>query len=168
MKKSGAPYRVDSGERLRDRLSKTRRRFAERLNTLVTRKKAIDPSLLEGIEEILLTSDIGLEITEQLIQALRQRIDQESIDQPEQLKAILKDEMISCLEPSQDLLPPGLPGKSPGMLQAIMFVGVNGVGKTSTIAKMAHYFQARGERAMLVAADTFRAAAIEQATPTSP
>ena len=145
-----------------NKLSKTRRKLTDRLNTLLTSKKVIDPPLLEDLEEILFTSDIGVEITQHLIDGLKQRIEKESLNKPGQLKAILKKEIVSSLEASQDLSTLNIPDKAPSILHVTMFVGVNGVGKTTTIAKMSHYFQARGERVMMVAADTFRAAAIEQ------
>jgi len=148
--------------RLWDKLSRTRRRLTDRLNTAITGRKVIDPSLLEDLEEILLTSDIGVETTGQLIEALQERVEQNSVVKPEQVKAILKEEMISFLEASQDLSAFTVPDESPGALHAIIFVGVNGVGKTTTIAKMAHYYQGQGQKVMLVAADTFRAAATEQ------
>lgn len=144
-----------------NKLSKTRRRVTDRLNTLITGKKIVDPSLLEDLEEILFTSDIGVETTEQLIEELKKRVDQKSLEKPEQLKAILKKKMVSFLGASQ-VSTFDLSYKSPGILHVVMFVGVNGVGKTTTIAKMAHYFQTQGRKVMLVAADTFRAAAIEQ------
>lgn len=148
--------------RLWDRMSKTRRTLTDRLNTVVTGKKAIDPTLLDDLEEILLSSDIGVETTVQLIEGLKQRVDQKSLDTPEQVKTILKEEMTSFLDASQDLSPLNLPEKVFRTLHVVMFVGVNGVGKTTTIAKMAHYFRAQGQKVMLAAADTFRAAAIEQ------
>ena len=97
-----------------------------------------------------------------MIEGLKQRVDQKSLDKPEQIKTILKEAMISFLEASQDLSTFNIPETVSRTLSVIMFVGVNGVGKTTTIAKMAHYFQAQGQKVMLVAADTFRAAAIEQ------
>jgi fused signal recognition particle receptor len=159
--KEPANGKVPAG-RLWDRLSKTRGRLTDRLNTLITGRKVIDPSLLEDLEEILFTSDIGVETTGQLIEGLKQRVDQKSLEKPEQLKSILKEEMISFLDASQGLSAFNIPEKAPRALHVIMFVGVNGVGKTTTIAKMAHYFRAQGQQVMLVAADTFRAAAIEQ------
>jgi len=151
-----------SGARLWNKLSNTRRKLTDRLNALVTGKNVIDPPLLENLEEILFTSDIGVEVTQQLIEGLTQRIEKKSLSRPEQLKAILKENMVSLLEDGQNLSAVTTKDTSPDTLHVIMFVGVNGVGKTTTIAKMAHYFQAREQRVMLVAADTFRAAAIEQ------
>ena len=149
--------------KLWDKLSKTRRRLKDRLDIVLSGKKAVDSSLLEELEEILFTSDIGVEITEQLIERLQRRVDRKSLDNPEQLKTILKEEMISFLEAGQELSAVNeIPDKARNIVEVIMFVGVNGVGKTTTIAKIAHYFQAQGQKVMLVAADTFRAAAIEQ------
>ncbi|MBE9541852.1 MAG: signal recognition particle-docking protein FtsY [Proteobacteria bacterium] len=148
--------------RLWNKLSNTRRKLTDRLNALVTGKNVIDPPLLENLEEILFTSDIGVEVTQQLIEGLTQRVEKKSLSKPEQLKAILKEKMVSLLEAGQDLSAFNIKDTPPNILHVVMFVGVNGVGKTTTIAKMAHYFQARGQKIMLVAADTFRAAAIEQ------
>ncbi len=148
--------------RLWNKLSKTRRRLTDRINILITGKKVVDPPLLEDLEEILFTSDIGVETTEQLIEGLKQKVDQKSLNKPDQLKTILKKEMVSFLGASQEVSTLDLPYRAPRILHVIMFVGVNGVGKTTTIAKIAHFFQAQGQKVMLVAADTFRAAAIEQ------
>ncbi len=146
-----------------DKLSKTREKLTDRINVLITGKRIIDPCLLEDLEEILFSSDIGVETTGQLIERLKQRVDQKSLDKPEQLKTILREEMISFLELGQDLSAVNAVSEiAPSGIEIIMFVGVNGVGKTTTIAKMAHYYQDQGHKVMLVAADTFRAAAIEQ------
>jgi fused signal recognition particle receptor len=147
--------------RLWNKLSNTRRKLTDRLNALVTGKNVIDPPLLENLEEILFTSDIGVEVTQQLIEELTQRVEKKSLSKPEQLKAILKEKMVSLLEAGHNLSAITVKDTPPNMLHVVMFVGVNGVGKTTTIAKMAHYFQARGQKIMLVAADTFRAAAID-------
>ncbi|NVL91441.1 MAG: signal recognition particle-docking protein FtsY [Desulfobacterales bacterium] len=148
--------------RLRDRLSKTRTRLTDRLNTLLIGKKTVDPVLLEHLEEILFTSDIGVETTVQLIDGLKQRVDQNSLDKPEQVKNILKEQMISLLDASQGLPASNLLEKASRSPYVIMFIGVNGVGKTTTIAKVAYYLRGQGQAVVLVAADTFRAAAIEQ------
>lgn len=163
MNRSGLSHgrRLEGG--LWSKLSKTRRRISDGLNSILGSNRAIDSSLLEEIEEVLFTSDVGVDITEQLVEGLREKVDHKSLGGPEQVKTVLKEEMIFILEAGQqgsrvslaDQLHPGIPG-------VFMFVGVNGVGKTTTIAKMSHYYQAQGESVMLVAADTFRAAAIEQ------
>jgi fused signal recognition particle receptor len=149
--------------KLWSRLSKTRTRLTDRINAMLKGKREIDPTFLEELEEILLTSDIGVDITGQLIERLRQDIDREHLKNLEQLKAVLKQEMISFLESDQGLSVVNKPSDSaPGSLEVIMFAGINGVGKTTTIAKMAKYVQHQGNKVMLVAADTFRAAAVEQ------
>ena len=162
MEKKERAHESASGARLWNKLSNTRRKLTDRLNALVTGKNIIDPPLLENLEEILFTSDIGVEVTQQLIEGLTQRIEKKSLSKPEQLKAILKENMVSLLEDGQNLSAVTIKDTHPNILHVVMFVGVNGVGKTTTIAKMAHYFQAREQRVMMVAADTFRAAAIEQ------
>lgn len=148
--------------RLRDKLSKTRSRLAGRVNALLTGRTAVDPPFLEGLEEVLFTSDIGVETTEQLISDLKEQLDRKSLEKPEQVKTMLQEEMVSLLQVSQEPSLVGSQDRVSQRLEVIMFIGVNGVGKTTTIAKMAHYFQKQGHTVMLAAADTFRAAAIEQ------
>jgi len=161
-KSKSAIGNVTAGK-LWDRLSKTRNRLSDRLNEILRGKREIDPALLEELEEILLTSDIGVDITEQLIDKLQHGMDSKYLKNPEQLKTMLKQEMVSFLESDQDLSAGDkLSDGFPNILEVIMFVGINGVGKTTTIAKMANYVQNQGHKVMLAAADTFRAAAIDQ------
>ena len=148
--------------RLRDKLSKTRMRLAGRLNALLSGRTVIDPPFLEDLEEVLFTSDIGVETTEQLIGDLKEKLDRKSLERPDQVKTMLQEEMVSLLRVSQDRSLVGPHDTASQGQQVIMFIGVNGVGKTTTIAKMAHYLQGQGHTVMLAAADTFRAAAIEQ------
>jgi fused signal recognition particle receptor len=145
-----------------DKLLKTRKRLSERLSSVISGKAVIDLSLLEGLEEILLASDIGVETTEQLLERLKREVDLKTIQAPEQLKAMLKEEMISYLKAGLDKPLAEVSDRSFPGIEVIMFVGVNGVGKTTAIAKMAHRFRGQGQTVLLVAADTFRAAAIEQ------
>ena len=148
--------------RLRDKLSRTRQRLAGRINALLTGRTVIDPSFLEDLEEVLFTSDIGVETTEQLIDYLKEQLDRKSLESTDQVKTMLQEEMVSFLQVSQDRSVSGPHDAVSQGLEVTMFIGVNGVGKTTTIAKMAHYLQEQGHRVMLVAADTFRAAAVEQ------
>ena len=148
--------------RLRDKLSKTRRRLAGRVNALLTGRTVIDSPFLEDLEEVLFTSDIGVETTEQLIGDLKEQLDRKSLERPEQVKTMLHEEMVSLLRVSQERSLVGSQDTVSQGLEVIMFIGVNGVGKTTTVAKMAHHLQGQGHTVMLVAADTFRAAAIEQ------
>jgi fused signal recognition particle receptor len=148
--------------RLRDKLSKTRSRLAGRVNALLTGRTVVDHPFLEDLEEVLFTSDIGVETTEQLINELKEQLDRKSLERPEQVKTMLQEEMVSLLRVSQERSLVGPQDTVSQGLEVIMFIGVNGVGKTTTIAKMAHYLQGQGHTVMLAAADTFRAAAIEQ------
>jgi len=151
------------GSGLWGKLSKTRRRLSDGLNHILGGKRVIDSSLLEELEEVLFASDIGLEITEQLVEGLREKANSKSLEGPEQVKAVLKEEMISILEAGQGGSRVGpIDKEHTGIPEVSMFVGVNGVGKTTTIAKVAYYYQDQGRTVLLVAGDTFRAAAIEQ------
>jgi len=144
--------------RLRDGLSKTRAGLTERLDSLILGKRKIDEDLLEEIEEILFTSDLGVIASQELIDIVRTGVTRKELDNPEVLKEALKQNIIRFLdvpEPLHTVPPKGHP-------LVIMVIGVNGVGKTTSIAKAANLYREQGKRVMLVAADTFRAAAIDQ------
>jgi fused signal recognition particle receptor len=147
-------------KRLRQRLSKTRSGLTDRLDRLVLGKKEIDQDLLEDLEEILFTSDLGVATTQELLDLVQKGIARKELDDPDKLKSALKDHIQTFLTPPDS--EPRTP--SPGEPLVIMVIGVNGVGKTTTIAKAARLFKEQGKSVMLVAADTFRAAAIEQLT----
>ena len=143
--------------RLKDRLSKTRKVFTTRLDTLVLGKKEIDEELLEELEEILITSDIGVQTTVALIDHVREGVERKDLKNPDQLKQALQNHILSFLKVASAAtkIPTGKP-------HIIMVVGVNGVGKTTTIGKLSDRFVREGKNVLLVAADTFRAAAVEQ------
>jgi fused signal recognition particle receptor len=152
----------DRTEGLWHKLSKTRKKLRDRINSAISGKNAVDEQLLEEIEEILFTSDMGIETAEELIDELRQDTSEQRVEGPEGLKEKLKEKIISLLNFDRDpseLMMKNNAGKKP---EVIMFVGVNGVGKTTAVAKMANYFKTQGQKVILVAADTFRAAATEQ------
>ncbi len=143
--------------RLRDRLAKSRERLADRVDRLVLGKKHIDAELLEDLEEILITADLGVQTTQLLLERVRERINRKELQNPEKLRDALREEIEAILTvnaPSMD------PSRAKPFV--IMMIGVNGVGKTTTIGKLAHHFRQDGLTPMLVAADTFRAAAVEQ------
>jgi len=144
-------------KRLKSGLSKTRKLLSTDINDLFTGKKKIDDDLLEELEELLITSDIGVRTTADLIQSIS--IKSSEISGPDQLKNILREKILELLNatirPSQ-----GIVNKP----HVIMVIGVNGVGKTTTIGKLAARFSSSGKKVIIAAADTFRAAAIEQLT----
>jgi len=139
--------------RLRDRLSKTRTTFSSGLDRIFTGKQRIDDDLLEELEELLITSDIGV----QTAMTLMERVSSSKISEVDQIKSFLKDEILAILEPHT-----AEPEKARPAPRVIMIVGVNGTGKTTTIGKLAARATASGEKVLIGAADTFRAAAIEQ------
>ncbi|MFH1490683.1 MAG: signal recognition particle-docking protein FtsY [Pseudomonadota bacterium] len=145
-------------QRLRQGLSKTRSGLTGRLDKLIFGKKEIDEDLIEALEEILFTSDLGVTTTQELIEKVQEGVARKELDNPEKLKEALKTHIRSFLDvEEEDHRNPG-----PGEPMVIMVIGVNGVGKTTTIGKAAHHFKKQGQQVMLVAADTFRAAAVEQ------
>lgn len=142
-------------KRLKSGLSKTRKLLSTDINELFAGKRKIDDELLEELEELLITSDIGVQTTMDLIQSIS--IKSSEISGPDQLKNILREKILELLnattKPSQEIV---------DKPHVIMVIGVNGVGKTTTIGKLAARFSASGKKVIIVAADTFRAAAIEQ------
>ena len=144
--------------RLREGLSKTRSGLAGRLDKVLSGKKQIDEDLLEELEEILFTSDLGVATTRELIETVQAGVARKELDQPEKLRTALKEQIRQFLEVPE--IPHSMPG--PGEPYVNMVIGVNGVGKTTTIAKLGHQAGEQGKTVMFVAGDTFRAAAIEQ------
>jgi fused signal recognition particle receptor len=142
--------------RLKERLSKTRDTLITRVDRLVLGKKEIDDDLLDELEEILITSDLGVMTTQALIESVQQKVKRRELNDPEKLKAYLQQEILRFLEVPQK---PVDYSKKPFI---ILVIGVNGVGKTTTIGKLAQRFREEGKKVMLVAGDTFRAAAGEQ------
>lgn len=145
--------------RLKEGLSRTRQQFTTGLTNLLRGKKAIDEQLLEEIETLLLTADMGVEVTQQLIKDLTERVARKQLNDAEALLQALREDMLAIVQPvARPLILPNH-GEKPFV---ILMVGVNGSGKTTTIGKLAKRFQAEGRTVMLAAGDTFRAAAIEQ------
>ncbi len=141
--------------RLRERLQRTREALSGGLERVFKGRKVVDAELLEDLEELLITADLGVETSLFLIQALQEKLKRRELGDVERLKAALKAEMVALLT-----------GPAPQPLSArprvVLLVGVNGVGKTTTLAKLAHRDRTQGLTTLLVAGDTFRAAAVEQ------
>ncbi len=146
-------------KRLKTRLSKTRSSFVGKVDELFLGKKVIDDELLDDLEEILITADLGVGTTQDLVDAARQKVDRNELSDPAALKKVLKEKISEFIHSSDQSAELVMPDEGPFV---IMVVGVNGVGKTTTIGKMAHKFVSSGQSVMLVAGDTFRAAAVEQ------
>lgn len=150
--------RVSFFEKLRVGLTKTRDEFSNKIDGILKSYKKIDEALFDDLEEVLVTADVGVNTTMKLIDSLKNRIKEEKITEPEEVKQLLKDEIkrlliSSNLDSKLNIEP------SPAV---ILVVGVNGVGKTTTIGKLSHYYKNEGKKVLIAAGDTFRAAAIEQ------
>ncbi|HIG61116.1 MAG TPA: signal recognition particle-docking protein FtsY [Gammaproteobacteria bacterium] len=154
---------VDEGKqgllaRFKQGLSKTRSGLTKNLGRLFLGAKTIDADLLEEIETLLITGDFGVEVTQEIIQDLTDRVSRKTLADSLALRAVLRDLLIAILEPvAQPLVLPA--DAEPAV---VLMVGVNGSGKTTTAGKLAHYFKAAGRKVLLAAGDTFRAAAVEQ------
>jgi len=144
-------------KRLKNGLSKTRQVLTTDIDELFTGKVKVDEDMLEDLEELLITADIGVQTTMDIVDRLRKKAPR--ISGPEDLKEILKDEIRALLK--IDVETSREPAAKP---HVIMVIGVNGVGKTTTIGKLAAKANAAGQKVLIAAADTFRAAAIEQLT----
>jgi len=146
-------------QRLKKGLSKTRESFIKRVDAVFLGKKVIDAELLDELEEILITSDIGIGTTQELLDNAREQVKHKELSDPQILKETLKKEILSYLLQVDKKVILSMPETGP---LVILVLGVNGVGKTTTIGKLAHKFQLAGNKVLMVAADTFRAAAIDQ------
>lgn len=144
-------------KRLKQGLAKTREILTTDIDRLFTGNKKVDDNLLEELEEILITSDIGVQTSTRIIESIVKK--NAKISGPDQLKHALREEIFSILN-THSLLPPS--GKITSKPHVIMVIGVNGVGKTTIIGKLAAKHVAEGKKVLVVAADTFRAAAIKQ------
>ena len=143
--------------RLKRGLAKTRAGFSDQVSTLFLGAKAIDDDLLDAIETLMITSDFGMTVTQEAIEALTKMVARDQLADPAALKLALRSHLLSLLAPSSQGFALGGQGT-----EVILMVGVNGAGKTTTAGKLARYFQHDQRRVMLAAGDTFRAAAVEQ------
>lgn len=151
-----APAKQSWRERLFAGLAKTRAQLGGKLKSLFSRGK-VDDELLEELETLLLTSDVGIEATTHLLDELKKAAKRDKLETPEAIQKALSDALHAVLQPLEQ--PLDVSGHSPFV---IMIAGVNGAGKTTSIGKLAKYFQSQGKSVLLAAGDTFRAAAREQ------
>ena len=143
-------------DKLKAGLGKTRDSLNDKINSVFSNFRKVDEELLDELEEVLIMSDIGVDTATNIISKLRERIKLEKLQEENQVKEALKDELESIL----DKVPNGLKLKTKPSV--ILVVGVNGVGKTTSIGKIANNLKKSGKKVVVAAADTFRAAAVEQ------
>ena len=147
-------------DRMKQAVSRTRESLSTRIEGLVALTRTVDESALEDLESALLTSDLGVQTTARILDALRDRARRQAIEGGEELRALLKQELRAILETPIAQHPPAAnPAEGPNVT---FLVGVNGTGKTTSAGKLAAWYRARNRSVLLCAADTFRAAAIEQ------
>ena len=146
-------------QRLSSRLGKTKESLIYRMDSLFLGKKEIDADLFDELEEILITADLGVATTMDLLDDARKKVKRDALSDPNVLKTILKERLCAYITEAEKPAELVMPGDGPFV---IMVVGVNGVGKTTTIGKIAKKFKSSGQSVLLVAADTFRAAAVAQ------
>src|SRR6201997_3546566 len=145
-------------DRMKQAVTRTRENLAERIDDIVSIGKEIDRNTLDDLEATLISADLGSTTTQEVLGKLREKADRKQIKNVEELKRLLKEELLQILTSA---------GEQPvtkvdGTAEVILVVGVNGTGKTTTIGKLAQVFRSQGKTVLLCAADTFRAAAIEQ------
>lgn len=154
--------RKEQKETLNQGLSKTKESFFEKISKAILGRNTIDDEVLDNLEESLITSDVGVETTLKIIDNLQKRIQRDKYIGTAELNDILKDEIAKLLTQHANNFPKDFEAPLPKKPYVILVVGVNGVGKTTTIAKLAYQYKKAGKKVMLGAADTFRAAAVEQ------
>lgn len=143
-------------------LAKTKESFFQKLAKSIVGKSTVDDAVLDDLEETLITSDVGVETTLKIIDHLQERIRRDKYISTSELNNILRAEVAQLLRQPQSHFPATFDAPLPKKPYVILVVGVNGVGKTTTIAKLAYQYKLAGRQVMLGAADTFRAAAVEQ------
>ncbi|MBP7176583.1 MAG: signal recognition particle-docking protein FtsY [Thermoclostridium sp.] len=143
-------------DKLKDGLKKTRDSITHRIDQVLVSMGKIDEDLFEELEEILITSDVGVETTLRIIQNLKDRVKKERVTRATEVKGLLKEEIASMLGSDEATLKLGT---KPSV---IVVIGVNGVGKTTSIGKICHVLKDQGKKVLMAAGDTFRAAAIDQ------
>jgi fused signal recognition particle receptor len=146
-------------EKLKTGLSKTHQGFVEKIDRLLLGKKTIDQDLLDELEGLLFAADLGVKTTTQLIEGVQQGLKRGDLQDPERVKDFIREEILKILKSGEHPLSVNFAQTRPFVF---MVMGVNGVGKTTTIGKIAYHYSSQGKKVLIGAADTFRAAAVEQ------
>jgi len=152
----------ESKEKLDEGLEKSKQSFFDKLSRSVAGKSKVDDDVLDNLEEILITSDVGVETTLKIIKRIEERVARDKYVNTNELNLILREEIAGLLSENNSNEAKGYEIPQQDEPYVIMVVGVNGVGKTTTIGKLAHQFKQNGKKVILGAADTFRAAAVDQ------
>ncbi|MEK3808962.1 signal recognition particle-docking protein FtsY [Metabacillus sp. SLBN-84] len=149
-----------SPEKFKEGLTKTRVSFSERVNNLVARYRKVDEEFFEELEEVLIGADVGVATVMDLIDELKMEVKRRNIQDSKDVRSVISEKLVEIYEGEEEESPKL--DIQEGRLNVILFVGVNGVGKTTSIGKLAHRLKQEGKSVLLAAGDTFRAGAIEQ------
>lgn len=155
-------FSKEKKENLDQGLSKTKENVFSKLSRAVVGKSKVDDEVLDNLEEVLITSDVGVETTLRIIERIEKRVAKDKYLGTNELNSILKTEIAGLLSENNNSVIPDFESALPTTPYVVMVVGVNGVGKTTTIGKLAYHFKKAGKSVYLGAADTFRAAAVDQ------
>ena len=155
-------FNKEKKETLDRGLEKSKESVLSKIGRAIAGKSTIDDDVLDNLEEALITSDVGVETTLRIIERVQERVKRDKYVNTSELNALLVDEIASLLQENNVADVPDFSAPLPAKPYVVMVVGVNGVGKTTTIGKLAYQYKAAGKKVYLGAADTFRAAAVEQ------
>ncbi|MCG9879906.1 MAG: signal recognition particle-docking protein FtsY [Bacteroidia bacterium] len=155
-------FSKEKKEKLDQGLEKTKSSLFDKISKAIVGKSTVDDAFLDDLEEILVTSDVGIETTLKIIDRLQKRVASDKYINVSELNSLLKDEVSKLMEENKSDIPTDFTDLKGAKPYVVMVVGVNGVGKTTTIGKMANQYKKAGKKVVLGAADTFRAAAVEQ------
>ncbi|MEH7440985.1 signal recognition particle-docking protein FtsY [Bacillus sp. JJ1122] len=147
-------------EKFKEGLTKTRDSFSGKVNDLVSRYRKVDEEFFEELEEILIQADVGFDTVMELVEELKKEVKRRNIQDTKEVQAVISEKLVDIYQGGSD--ESFALNIQENSLTVILFVGVNGVGKTTTIGKLAHKFKSEGKNVLLAAGDTFRAGAIEQ------
>ena len=147
-------------EKFREGLTKTRENFSGAVNDLVARYRKVDEDFFEELEEILIQADVGFDVVMELVDELRLEVKRQNIKDPSDVQAVISEKLVQIYESGEGGL--SEVNMQDDGLTVVLFVGVNGVGKTTTIGKLANKYKEEGKKVLLAAGDTFRAGAIDQ------
>ncbi|WP_455662750.1 signal recognition particle-docking protein FtsY [Pradoshia sp.] len=147
-------------EKFREGLTKTRNSFSEKVNDLVARYREVDEDFFEELEDVMIQADIGVETVMELIDKLKFEVKRRNIKDTSEVQSVISEKLVEIYESGEESS--AEMNLQEDALTVVLFVGVNGVGKTTTIGKLAHKYKAEGKKVLLAAGDTFRAGAIEQ------
>ena len=149
-------------EKFKEGLTKTRDSFAGKMNDLVAKYRKVDEDFFEELEELLISADVGVTTVMDLIDELKMEVKRQNIRDTKDVQAVILEKLVEIYQGEQEEGKSNKLNIQPNQLNVVLFVGVNGVGKTTTIGKLAHKLKSEGNSVLLAAGDTFRAGAIEQ------